>query len=118
MRNRLIGKAAAAAALTVALTCALPSASAFAINRVDEAGGCYPGVRNDFLVINTDNETYCYANAGTKSITIKGVNNIQSGNNVVELREQFGLFYQTRKMGKYQLVICDPQCTISKITIK
>ncbi|MDQ1287094.1 MAG: Beta/Gamma crystallin [Actinomycetota bacterium] len=114
MRTKFLGKISAAAALTVVLTCGLPSASAFAINRVD--AGCYPG--SDFLVINTDSSTLCYANAGTKSVTIKKVNNVSSGNNVVEFRQHYGAFYHTRKMGKFQLWLCDPQCTISRIKIK
>ena len=114
MKSRFIRKVTVLIALTFALTLGLPSTGAFAINRVYD--GCFSG--SSFLVINSDNGTYCYANAGTQKVSLSKVNNVDSGNNVVEFREQHGAFYHTRKLAKNQLWLCDSPCTISRITIK
>ncbi|MFI9809525.1 beta/gamma crystallin domain-containing protein [Streptomyces sp. NPDC052301] len=80
MKNPL-KKTALTVAATAALSAIIPLSSAAAVDRTD----C--GNRTDFVKITNYNwrQTLCFANAGEQNVHIYRVNQVEAGNNRVEV---------------------------------
>lgn len=98
-------------AATAALSVVIPMSSAAAVDRTD----C--GNRTDLVKIYNYNRTgtLCFANAGSQSVEIYGVDEVDAGNNEVDVTFDGGSIQHVERGGS--IVQVDGERTITKITV-